>query len=68
VQQALDQVLAKSQLSQTRKQTVIIIAHRLSTVKDADEIVVLKKGAVVERGPHAELIEKNGVYKALVKR
>lgn len=49
-------------------QTVIIIAHRLSTVKNADEIVVLKAGRVVERGTHSDLIEKNGAYKTLVER
>ena len=42
--------------------TVITIAHRLSTVANADMIVVLEKGAVVETGTHAELLEKNGRY------
>jgi len=49
-------------------QTVIVVAHRLSTIKDADEIIVLKKGLIVERGTHSELLEKNGDYKALVER
>jgi len=43
-------------------QTVVVIAHRLSTIKDADEIVVLKRGNIVERGTHQELIDMNGVY------
>ena len=50
------------------KQTVVIVAHRLSTVKDADEIIVLNKGKIVERGNHDHLIELNGAYKKLVER
>lgn len=47
--------------------TVLLIAHRLSTVKKADQIVVLKKGRVVERGTHSELVSKRGEYFGLVK-
>ena len=46
--------------------TSIVIAHRLSTIKDADLIVVMEKGEVVERGQHDELIEKKGVYHKLI--
>ncbi|WGH76880.1 peptidase domain-containing ABC transporter [Tenacibaculum tangerinum] len=47
--------------------TVVIIAHRLSTVKNADNIIVLKKGKIVELGKHKELTEKRGEYYNLVK-
>ena len=62
VQVALDKLIKSG------KQTVIIIAHRLSTIRDADEIVVMKHGEVLERGNHKELIDKNGVYRKLVDR
>ncbi|XP_027329310.1 ABC transporter B family member 25 isoform X2 [Abrus precatorius] len=48
--------------------TVLVIAHRLSTVKTADTVAVISDGLVVEKGTHEELLSKNGVYTALVKR
>ena len=57
VQQALDYLMSS--------RTTISIAHRLSTVKKADEIIVMNEGRIVERGKHDELIEKNGYYKKL---
>ena len=47
--------------------TVVVVAHRLSTVKNADQIVVLEKGEIVEKGTHKELVEKKGAYFNLVK-
>jgi ATP-binding cassette subfamily B protein len=47
--------------------TVVVVAHRLSTVQHADNIVVLEDGRVAEQGTHVELIEKRGAYYTLVK-
>ena len=49
-----------------KNRTSVIIAHRLSTIQNADTIVVMQKGEIVEQGKHQELIAKNGVYKRLV--
>ncbi len=47
--------------------TVVIVAHRLSTVKNADQIVVLDKGSIIEQGNHKELTSIKGAYYQLVK-
>ena len=47
--------------------TVVVVAHRLSTVKNADQIVVLENGKIVEKGSHKKLVQKNGAYYTLVK-
>lgn len=49
-----------------QNRTSIVIAHRLSTIRHADEIIVLQKGKIVERGNHEELIAQNGFYRKLV--
>ncbi len=54
VQDALDQLM--------QNRTSIVIAHRLSTIRNADQIIVLSKGEIIERGTHAELIALEGTY------
>ena len=48
-----------------KNRTSLIIAHRLSTIQHADEIVVMEKGKIIERGSHADLIATFGTYKKL---
>lgn len=57
IQDALERV--------SRDRTTLVIAHRLSTVINADEILVLEKGEIVERGKHAELLDMNGLYASM---
>lgn len=57
VQEALDNLM--------RNRTTLVIAHRLSTVKNADEICVMHEGEIVERGKHDDLYELNGIYRKL---
>ncbi|WP_246091446.1 ABCB family ABC transporter ATP-binding protein/permease [Swingsia samuiensis] len=49
----------------SRLRTTVIIAHRLSTIQDADQIIVLHEGKIIERGTHIDLLKKNGYYAAM---
>jgi subfamily B ATP-binding cassette protein MsbA len=57
VQEALTKLMAN--------RTTLVIAHRLSTIQHADEIIVLNKGVIEERGTHDELLDKRGLYRRL---
>ncbi|NDB55785.1 ABC transporter ATP-binding protein, partial [archaeon] len=57
VQEAIEQLM--------KNRTVIVIAHRLSTINNADKIIVLDQGQIIDQGSHEELIEKNSLYKEL---
>ena len=64
-----NEALVHAALSAALKgRTSLVIAHRLSTVRDADQILVLEKGLIVERGTHDELVVKNGLYAELYNR
>ncbi len=60
VQDAMDSLM--------KGRTVLVIAHRLSTVKSADVVAVVSDGEIVESGSHDELLDKDGIYTALVRR
>ena len=61
------ELLIQDAISKLRKdRTTFIVAHRLSTVRDADRIAVMENGRIVEIGTHNQLIEQSGRYKELV--
>ena len=57
-----EQIVQRGMDALMEGRTVFVIAHRLSTVKNADQILVLDGGRIIERGNHEELLEKQGVY------
>ena len=61
-----DRMIQQTIKNIAKDKTVIMVAHRLSTILEADELVVLKDGCVVQRGHHNELIAKEGYYKELM--
>jgi ABC-type multidrug transport system fused ATPase/permease subunit len=65
---SLDPLTEQQVLEAIRQRGVscIIIAHRLSAIRDCDEILVLDRGRIVERGSHAELIGNSGAYRRLL--
>ena len=62
-----EKLVQKSIAKMTQNKTTIIIAHRLSTIQNADRIIVLKSGKIIEEGNHEKLIKNNGYYSQLVK-
>lgn len=50
----------------TKEKTIIMIAHRLKTVRNADQIVVIDKGRIVQQGTHNQLMKQEGIYKRFV--
>ena len=60
-----EQWIQRATQALTEGRTSLLVAHRLNTVRDADRIVVLQQGAVVEQGTHDELVAAHGVYHGL---
>ena len=65
---ALDTLNEKAIMDNLRRRgcACLIIAHRLSSIRDCDEIIVMDQGSIIERGQHDELMAKDGAYRTLI--
>lgn len=64
----LEALIQEALVKLMKGRTTFVIAHRLNTMVNADKIIVLKQGMIIERETHKELVEKNGYYASLVKK
>jgi ABC-type multidrug transport system fused ATPase/permease subunit len=60
-----EELITRATLALTQKRTAVVIAHRLATIQNADRILVLDKGIIVESGTHRELLARGGMYSEL---
>uniref|UniRef100_A0A915AK02 Uncharacterized protein n=1 Tax=Parascaris univalens TaxID=6257 RepID=A0A915AK02_PARUN len=63
-----ERIVQEAITASSRKRTIIVIAHRLSTVEKADRIFVVNKGQIVQQGRHGQLLQEDGLYRTLVQR
>ena len=61
-----ERLIHRAMTAVMKGRTTFVIAHRLSTVRDADHIIVLDKGGIVEQGTHTGLFEANGIYREIL--
>ena len=63
---ASEKLVQEALFNLMKNRTSLVIAHRLSTIQNADHIIVIKKGQIIEEGKHKELLKQNGIYKKLI--